>query len=132
MYCPQCQTEVANGAAFCSNCGVQLKLACPVCGADHQLSAKYCAQCGARLPTQNELSQPSSSSPTTQPEQIPSPLPIQSEGYERRMVTILFADLASYSTLSEALDPESLLRLCRELILVLSNPFRIMAVPWSR
>ena len=114
MYCPQCQSEVANGATFCSNCGAQLKLACPVCGAIHQLSAKYCAQCGARLPVQNDLPQLSSYSHITQPSHIPSPLPIQSEGCERRMVTILFADLASYSTLSESLDPEELLEIMRE------------------
>jgi predicted ATPase/class 3 adenylate cyclase len=111
MYCPQCQTEIANGAAFCSNCGVQLKLACPVCGADHQLSAKFCTLCSAYLHSQNLKSQQSSNTPTSQPAQIPSPLPIQSEGYERRMVTILFADIAGYSTLSETLDPENLLEI---------------------
>jgi class 3 adenylate cyclase/tetratricopeptide (TPR) repeat protein len=114
MYCPQCQTEVANGAAFCSNCGLQLKLACPVCGADHQLSAKFCAQCGARLYIENNTSQRTSNTAITQTAQIRSPLPIQSEGYERRMVTILFADLASYSTLSESLDPEALLEIMRK------------------
>ena len=111
MYCPKCQSEVPNGAIFCSNCGMQLKQVCPVCGANQQLSAKFCALCGARLPVQNDISQQSSNTPTTQPTQIPSPLPIQSEGYERRMVTILFADIAGYSTLSEALDPENLLEI---------------------
>ena len=124
MYCPQCQAEVANGATFCSNCGVQLKLACPVCGADHQLSAKFCGQCGARILIENNKSQTSTSTLTTQTNQIPSPLPIQAEGYERRMVTILFADIAGYSTLSEALDPENLLEIMSRAYPCLLEPIK--------
>lgn len=111
MQCPNCKTEIGSAAAFCSNCGTKLTLACPICAAEVQAGAKFCAQCGAQcgaqIPPQVDPVSPSvQKSDLPQP---PSPLPIQSEGYERRMVTILFADIAGYSTLSETLDPENLL-----------------------
>ena len=105
MHCPQCKMEIVNGAHYCSNCGAQLSLACPICAANVQAGANFCAQCGAQIPPKVEPGPPTSQ----KSKHFPSPLPIQSEGYERRMVTILFADIAGYSTLSETLDPENLL-----------------------
>jgi predicted ATPase/class 3 adenylate cyclase len=52
------------------------------------------------------------------------PLPIQSEGYERRMVTILFADIVHYSSLSEVLDPEHLLEIMHEAYPCLIEPIQ--------
>jgi predicted ATPase/class 3 adenylate cyclase len=55
---------------------------------------------------------------------LPDPLQIQSEGYERRIVTILFADIANYSSLSETLDPEYLLDIMRKAYPCLIEPIQ--------
>ncbi|HEY3247790.1 MAG TPA: adenylate/guanylate cyclase domain-containing protein [bacterium] len=59
---------------------------CPNCGRDNPEDAKFCAYCGAAL-----------TSPA---------VPTASE--ERRIVTVLFADLAGFTTLAEAMDAEDL------------------------
>jgi predicted ATPase/class 3 adenylate cyclase len=122
MRCPKCKTKVASGKTFCPNCGAQLKAPCPTCGANNEAGAIFCAQCGARIsaqidpdiqafPISNTLSNPKNNPP-----------PIQAEGYERRMVTILFADIVSFSTLSELIDPENLLEIMRQAYPCLLEP----------
>ena len=49
---------------------------------------------------------------------------MQPTGYERRLVTILFADLVSFSTLSEQIDPEELLEIMREAYPCLLEPIQ--------
>jgi class 3 adenylate cyclase/tetratricopeptide (TPR) repeat protein len=122
MFCPQCKAEIVNGAHYCSNCGAQLTLACPICAAQVQAGANFCAQCGAQIPPKVETSP--TPSQISDPAPPPSPLPIQSEGYERRMVTILFADIAGYSTLSETLDPENLLEIMSRAYPCLLEPIK--------
>lgn len=124
MRCPQCKTEIVIGASYCSKCGATLKLTCPICGTEVQIGAKYCTQCGAQISSRNNANLPASSVDATEATPIPSPLPIQSEGFERRMVTILFADIASYSKLSETLDPEHLLEIMRRAYPCLLEPIQ--------
>ena len=48
MKCPRCQSEISDGAQFCSNCGMKVEI-CPYC---HQIvipGAKYCSSCGQSL-----------------------------------------------------------------------------------
>ena len=52
------------------------------------------------------------------------PPTIQAVGYERRMVTILFADIVSFSTLSEHIDPEELLEIMRQAYPCLLEPIQ--------
>ncbi len=59
---------------------------CPRCGTESPAGAKFCAECGTRL---------------TAPS---SPPPVE----ERRLVTMLFADLAGSTMLGESLDPDAL------------------------
>src|SRR5512137_2727111 len=49
------------------------------------------------------------------------------EGYERRVVTILFADIVSFSTLSELIDPEELGEIMREAYPCLLEPIQEQA-----
>jgi len=123
MECPNCHSENKNDASFCAYCGMQLKVTCPICGTDSDVGAKFCHQCGAQIPEQEAFSSQKQTKSTSQ-KTIPSPLPIQSEAYERRMVTILFADIVSSSKLSENLDPEILLGMMQRAYPCLLEPIQ--------
>jgi class 3 adenylate cyclase/tetratricopeptide (TPR) repeat protein len=85
--CPSCGAEQAAGARFCSACGAALYIACPNCGAEQAAGASFCSSCGYAL---GEAGRASGAD----------------ERQERRIVTILFADLAGSTALGERLDPE--------------------------
>jgi class 3 adenylate cyclase/tetratricopeptide (TPR) repeat protein len=90
--CAECGSEIKEGDRFCSNCGAEVRAGCPVCGAPVQPNAKFCGLCGAAL-------EPESS--TDRPEPLPA-----FDMTERRMVTVLFADLVGFTERSEQQDPE--------------------------
>ena len=99
--CPSCQTEALAGAKFCSECGTALAKACPACGSPVEATAKFCAECGTALSAATD--------PAT-----PTRAPVA----ERRLVTVLFADLVGFTTRSEGRDAEEV----RELLSATSTP----------
>jgi len=107
MKCPKCQTENPEEAMFCAECGKPMELNCPICGAITSARGKFCIKCGHNLQEPKEppdYSEPQSYTPKFLADKI---LTSRSsiEG-ERKLVTVLFADVANYTTLSEKLDPE--------------------------
>ncbi|HYU58208.1 MAG TPA: adenylate/guanylate cyclase domain-containing protein, partial [Actinomycetota bacterium] len=83
MSCPNCGAENAPGARFCSRCGASLARRCANCGADLAEGARFCSACGTPVePEAAELAE------------------------ERKLVTILFADVTGSTQLGERLDPE--------------------------
>ena len=91
MICPSCATENQPAAKFCVECGTGLALACPSCGAPHSPGQRFCAECGTAL----------ASAPTD----TPAPAR-QAPAAERRLVTVLFADLVGFTAASEQRDAE--------------------------
>ena len=120
MQCPRCQLDNPPMMKFCVECGARLEWRCPQCGAEAQPTFKFCGQCGSALDapgpasepapieqaqvSQRQEAKPQSYTPRHLAEKI---LTSRSalEG-ERRQVTVLFADLASFTTMAEKLDPE--------------------------
>jgi len=109
MKCPKCQTENPETRKFCSECGAKLLLICPQCGFENLPKDKFCGECGAALEKAKEAppinySEPKSYTPKFLADKI---LTTRSsiEG-ERKLVTVLFADVAHYTAMSEKLDPE--------------------------
>jgi class 3 adenylate cyclase len=83
--CPHCGYQNDAGQRFCGSCGERLVLACRVCGAASPLDFRYCGSCGAPLGVDADQ---------------------QRTGEERRVVTVLFADLVGFTARAERLDPE--------------------------
>jgi len=109
MRCPECQFENREGAKFCKKCGAKLELACPKCNSDLTADSIFCDECGydLRKPVKVspvDYSQPQFYTPRFLAEKI---LTTRSsiEG-ERKLVTVLFADVANYTAMSEKIDPE--------------------------
>jgi class 3 adenylate cyclase/tetratricopeptide (TPR) repeat protein len=109
MKCPKCQTEILEGARFCSECGSKLEIVCSACGKINSLGSKFCNECGydLRRPIAAppiDYSKPKSYTPKFLADKI---LTTRSsmEG-ERKLVTVLFADVANFTSMSEKLDPE--------------------------
>ncbi|PQP35460.1 guanylate cyclase [Desulfobacteraceae bacterium SEEP-SAG9] len=109
MECTKCQFENREGARFCKKCGEKLELTCPSCGTPYQQDSLFCDDCGHNLKEPKEAhpidySEPQSYTPKFLADKI---LTTRSsiEG-ERKLVTVLFADVANYTSFSEKLDPE--------------------------
>jgi class 3 adenylate cyclase/tetratricopeptide (TPR) repeat protein len=109
MKCSKCQFENPKDAGFCIECGAPMEFRCPKCGEITPASGKFCKKCGrdlreAKAAPPIDYSQPHSYTPKFLADKI---LTTRSaiEG-ERKLVTVLFADLANYTSMSEKLDPE--------------------------
>src|SRR6188768_3360986 len=94
--CGQARPE---GAKFCPECGAAFAPRCPSCGADLTPAAKFCAECGLSTKGVGGAGK-DICSPLPNPR---PPTPVSA----RKVVTILFADLAGSTALHEGLDPES-------------------------
>jgi class 3 adenylate cyclase/tetratricopeptide (TPR) repeat protein len=92
--CPSCGTLAVAGTKFCAECGTRLATGCPSCGTQNVPGAKFCVECGLNLMANGPV--------PPAPEQ---PVPATGSA-ERRLVSILFADLVGSTTLAEDRDPE--------------------------
>ncbi|RPH41218.1 MAG: adenylate/guanylate cyclase domain-containing protein [Desulfobulbaceae bacterium] len=109
MICPDCRLELPQGSRFCKECGRKLNLVCFQCGTSLPSDSKFCLGCGQDLRQSQDFSkidyqQPHSYTPKHLAEKI---LTSRSaiEG-ERKIVTILFADVAGSTAIFEKMDPE--------------------------
>jgi class 3 adenylate cyclase/energy-coupling factor transporter ATP-binding protein EcfA2 len=117
MKCPKCQSNNAETAKFCRKCGVRLSHICSECGSESLLGDDFCSQCGRDLREVKPLlaidySQPRSYTPKHLADKILALRP-SIEG-ERKQVTVLFADVKGFTSISEKLDPEEVQNLISE------------------
>src|SRR5918992_5708623 len=85
--CAACGAENPARARFCMACGTALgSPRCPGCGVENPGGAKFCIECGTAL---------SAAPPVVAPAEAEEPLtPSSALPEERRLATILFADLS--------------------------------------
>lgn len=114
MICSSCGTENRPGAKFCSECATPLSTVCPTCSTANPPSAKFCSECAT--PLQPVVHAPAlgaraASAQPIAPGTEPAP-PVTTDGAtsgpvaERRLVSILFADLVGFTTFAEGRDSE--------------------------
>ena len=94
MTCSSCGADNPPDASFCVSCGAALGRTCASCGASLPDDARYCPECGAAVETIEAVVR----------------------GEERKLVTVLFADVTGSTTLGEQLDPERLRDVLRYLL----------------
>jgi class 3 adenylate cyclase len=98
--CPSCGTANEPGRKFCGECGSRLAQTCPSCGTANPPTARFCGECGNALTAgATAVASPAAASAVPQSH---APAAVA----ERRLVTVLFADLVGFTTLSEGRDPE--------------------------
>ena len=87
--CASCAYENSDDARFCAGCGAPLGTTCAVCGTLVPPGGRFCPNCGTPLPDTGLIEAPVE---------------------ERRVVSILFADLAGFTSRSDHADPEDVRR----------------------
>src|SRR4051794_14980578 len=109
MKCPKCQHDNIVGAKFCEECAASLAAAriCANCGSEVSATAKFCAQCG--YPQKPVTDDPRFASPKSYTPRHLADKILNSraalEG-ERKLVTVLFADIKGSVDLIADRDPE--------------------------
>src|SRR4051812_15387171 len=97
--CGSCGAENPAGFRFCGSCGTALAApGCPSCGFANPPGQHFCGQCGTQL-----SDSVSSNDTATAVVRASSP-------GERKLATILFADVVGFTSLSENTDPEAVAR----------------------
>jgi class 3 adenylate cyclase/tetratricopeptide (TPR) repeat protein len=89
MTCPTCAAENREGLKFCTECGTALSVSCSTCGAALEGTEKFCGECGTPLTAVAEAG--TAAEPAA----------------ERRLVSVLFADLVGFTAASADRDAEA-------------------------
>ena len=80
--CSSCGASNADKSRFCANCGAGLGWVCSHCGANAPDYARFCPACGTRAGSEADAQR------------------------QRKVISVVFADLVGYTSRSETTDAE--------------------------
>ncbi len=102
--CSNCGATNPVGQRFCGECGARLASGCPTCGAAVGPDQRFCGDCGAAIP-----GAVASAAPPLRGQLAALPGSVRSgqvPAAERRLVSVLFADLVGFTPFAEERDAE--------------------------
>jgi class 3 adenylate cyclase/tetratricopeptide (TPR) repeat protein len=102
MHCAKCGTENPSTAKFCGKCGSGFARSCASCGTVVRPFDQFCLECGAALTPLVGDDQSADVGAPAPGSGGPPPGAVS----ERRVCSVLFADLVGFTPLSESKDPE--------------------------
>ena len=115
MRCLQCEHDNPPQSKFCLQCGARLALRCPSCNAELPSGANFCNECGKPVTSTTPAPAPPPPGPqvfaspeTYTPRHLAEKILTSKSALEgeRKQVTVLFADISGFTSLSEQVDPE--------------------------
>jgi predicted ATPase/class 3 adenylate cyclase len=114
MRCPNCQTHNPANAKFCLECGNRL-IVCANCGTVNLPIAKFCIECGTALREQGgnavingQMQVEKDATTNNETGSLRPGLTLLPPPEERRVVTVMFADITGSTPLADRLDPEDM------------------------
>src|SRR5216110_2342711 len=108
MKCSKCQQENPPGSNFCVGCGARLGSACASCGMELSAGSRFCNRCGAPVQAETRASPRFASPEAYTPKHLAEKILTSRSALEgeRKLVTVLFADLKGSMELLADRDPE--------------------------
>ena len=140
MKCPDCGYKVRARDKFCGMCGAHLRLLCPACGTENPSAHRFCRECGSPLATDTAFDviplraqEIPANIPESTPERKRSAAPertlsgvpeasdlTQLEG-ERRLATIILADVKGSTDLMEQVGTEAWVEMMNRVLQILET-----------
>jgi class 3 adenylate cyclase/tetratricopeptide (TPR) repeat protein len=113
MLCPRCHAENRDGRRFCGECGLSFASSCPFCSFPNEGGERFCGGCGRSLTAFTAGEPKFSSRPPYTPRYLTEKILSSRAALEgeRKLVTVLFADIKSSMELLAHRDPEEARRL---------------------
>jgi predicted ATPase/class 3 adenylate cyclase len=117
MKCPNCGFDSPLGMKFCGMCGTRLAQVCAVCGTPNPPEYRFCGQCGAALGDSLTPALPAPTAATTQagPAGVTAEAGASLEG-ERRIATVILADVQNSTDLMEQIGSEAWVDLMNQVL----------------
>ncbi len=106
MLCSRCGTANEAGRKFCKECAAPLAVVCPSCGASNAPDAKFCGECATPLSAGAAAAAAPAVPVVSGQPAVTAPAASVAHVAERRLVSVIFADLVGFTPFAEGRDSE--------------------------